>query len=67
MTKKTVTDDISESEGIRRLRDKAKKMKNSQIVPPINGDEPAGLLSGGPKSLVRSPQIDSAPLDTDWA
>lgn len=51
MTKKTVTDDISESEGIRRLRDKAKKMKNSQIVPPIDSDEPAGLLSGGPKSL----------------
>lgn len=51
MTKKTVTDDISESEGIRRLRDKAKKMKNSQIVPPIDSDEPAGLLSGGPESL----------------
>jgi len=43
--------ELSEEEGIRRLKEKAKDMKDKQIVPPVDEDEPAGLLSGGPEHL----------------
>lgn len=51
MTDKNSVDELSESEGIRRLKNKAKEMKHRQVVPPVDSDEPSGLLSGGPDSL----------------
>lgn len=43
--------ELSEDEGLRRLREKAKDMSNKHVVPPVDNEEPTGILSGGPNSL----------------
>lgn len=43
--------ELSESEGIKRLKEKAKNKKNKNIVAPVDEEEPTGLLSGGPEHL----------------
>jgi len=43
--------ELPEDEGLRRLKEKSKDMKNRHIVPPVDNEEPTGLLSGGPDSL----------------
>ena len=39
------------NKGIERLRKKANEMRKNLKVPPIDEDEPSGLLSGGPEHL----------------
>ncbi|MCE2028734.1 hypothetical protein [Sessilibacter corallicola] len=43
--------ELSETEGIERLNKKIKELKKRNITPPIDEDEPTGLLSGGPEHL----------------
>lgn len=43
--------DLSVEEGIKRLDDKIREMKKKNIVPPVDDEEPNGVLSGGPKHL----------------
>ncbi|GAB2199486.1 hypothetical protein [Sessilibacter sp. MAH4] len=47
-TKKT---ELNEAEGIKRLKEKIKELKKQNIVPPVDDEEPTGLLSGGPEHL----------------
>jgi hypothetical protein len=42
---------LSEVEGNKRLNDKFKELKKRNITPPVDNDEPTGLLSGGPDHL----------------
>jgi len=51
--------ELPESEGIKRLKEKAKDMKNKHIVPPVDEEEPTGLLSGGPEHLDLSDEDDT--------
>jgi hypothetical protein len=41
----------SEAEGLKRLNDKIKELKKRNITPPVDNEEPTGLLSGGPEHL----------------
>jgi len=43
--------ELSEVEGSERLNDKIKELKRRNITPPVDGEEPTGLLSGGPEHL----------------
>lgn len=43
--------ELSETEGIERLNKKIKELKKRNITPPIDEEEPTGLLSGGPEHL----------------
>ncbi len=41
----------SEAEGNKRLNDKIEELKKQNIIPPVDNEEPTGLLSGGPEHL----------------
>ena len=41
----------SEAEGNKRLNDKIEELKKRNIIPPVDDEEPTGLLSGGPEHL----------------
>jgi len=43
--------ELSETEGIKRLNEKIKELKKQNITPPVDDEEPTGLLSGGPEHL----------------
>jgi hypothetical protein len=43
--------ELSEAEGLKRLNDKIKELKKRNITPPVDNEEPTGLLSGGPEHL----------------
>jgi len=43
--------ELSETEGNKRLKNKINEMKKRKITPPIDDEEPTGLLSGGPEHL----------------
>ena len=39
------------TEALKRLKRKSKEIKEKNIVPPVDEEEPAGRLSGGPENL----------------
>lgn len=43
--------DITSENALKRIREKARALKEKNIVPPVDEDEPSGLLSGGPEHL----------------
>ena len=49
--KSTRKPDPTVEEARRRVREKAKELREKNIVPPVDEDEPLGPLSGGPEHL----------------
>ncbi|WP_308364865.1 MULTISPECIES: hypothetical protein [unclassified Microbulbifer] len=48
----------SQVEALERLKQKAKEIKQKNIVPPVDEEEPSGRMSGGPDSLDLSNDED---------
>lgn len=39
------------TEALKRLKRKSKELKEKNVVPPVDEEEPVGKLSGGPEHL----------------
>ncbi len=50
--------ELSEAEGNKKLNDKIKELKKRNITPPVDDEEPTGLLSGGPEHLDLDDESD---------
>jgi hypothetical protein len=57
-TSKKDENDLSEIEGIKRLNEKIKELRNQNITPPVDIEEPTGLLSGGPEHFGLNDEND---------